>query len=457
MAKPTGGAHFGKLRSNAERRIDSLGAKLESLLPPDAQQLVHELQVHHIELEMQHDELQRALEDLRLSRDRFSSLFELAPIGFFVLGQDYCIRGVNLAGKLLVGNAYLSRVRQPFANLIAHECRHACDDFLARTFAGEETERCELIFRQGDARLFVQAEATVLASGRECLVAVMDITARKKMEEALILSRTELEERVMERTAELGVAHRRQQEEMANRLEAVEELGKRELLLIQQSRMAAMGEMVTNIAHQWRQPLNVIGLLAQQTGLFHEQGLLTSQMLAENMAKIHDILRFLSQTIDDFREFTLPDKEKRLFGVSQVVAKTLHLVDDLFRKEKISIETGCDGKAQINGFPNEFSQVLLNLLMNARDAFDDYGAADRRIRVNSWTEAGRTIVTVADNAGGIGADIMDRIFDPYFSTKGEKAGSGVGLYMARTIVEKSLGGRLSVSNTNGGAEFRIEV
>ena len=245
--------------------------------------------------------------------------------------------------------------------------------------------------------------------------------------------------------------------ETAERIRAMEELREKDQMLIQQSRMAAMGEMLGNIAHQWRQPLNVLGLKVQEIGLSYELGGFSKELLDANIAKAMEILMHLSQTIDDFRDFTAPDKEKSLFRVDQVIAKTVSLIEESFREKGITIEVSTSGEPQINGYPNEYAQVLLNILMNARDAFLEQGTNDARITVRSWTEDGRPVVTITDNAGGIKEDIMDKIFDAYFTTKELGKGTGIGLFMSKTIIEKNMGGRLTVRNVEGGAEFRIEV
>ena len=266
-----------------------------------------------------------------------------------------------------------------------------------------------------------------------------------------------LEVRVQERTEELTAALQKLLTETEERIHAIEELRRKEQLLIQQSRLAAMGEMLVNISHQWRQPLNVLGLKVQALALSHKMGEFSEELLYDSVAKAMEIIKHLSQTINDFQDYLTPNKEKMVFNVGQVIAKTVSLIEDNFSNQGISIDIGSTGEPQINGFPNEYGQVLLNLLMNARDAFAGHGAADALITIRSWAENGRAIVTITDNAGGIKEEIMDRIFDAYFTTKELGKGTGVGLFMSKTIIEKNMGGRLSVRNVDGGAQFRIEV
>ena len=166
----------------------------------------------------------------------------------------------------------------------------------------------------------------------------------------------------------------------------------------------------------------------------------------------------MSQTIEDFSNYFKPDKEKRLFNVNQSVAKTLSLVEPSMKSLSIDVKVIAADAIHIEGYSNEYSQVLLNILLNCRDAFEG-GAADRQrvITIAVFRENDRSVVTVTDNAGGVQEGVIDKIFDPYFTTKGPDKGTGIGLFMAKTIIEKNMGGRLTVRNTQDGAQFRIEV
>jgi C4-dicarboxylate-specific signal transduction histidine kinase len=253
----------------------------------------------------------------------------------------------------------------------------------------------------------------------------------------------------------LREANRQLEEETAQRLRTAEELREKERMMIQQSRIAAMGEMLNNIAHQWRQPLNVLGLKVQEIGLICEEG--CGEELEKNVEKVMEILRHLSQTIDDFRNFSSPDKEKALFTVEGAVAKTLSLIEESFASRGIKIDVGTSGNPQISGYQNEYSQVLLNIFMNAKDAFGEPAREGARIELRAWVDGGKSVVTITDNAGGISEEALERIFDAYYTTKEQGKGTGIGLFMAKTIIEKNMGGRLSARNVEGGAEFRIEV
>ena len=252
-------------------------------------------------------------------------------------------------------------------------------------------------------------------------------------------------------------AERALHEETIERLRAVEALRGKEQQFIQQSRHAAMGEMIGNIAHQWRQPLNILGLIIQQVQLLYEDGEFCKEHLDNNVSKAMNIIQHMSQTINDFRNFFRPDKEKAKFNVLKEISKTLSLIEAIFNDRRITIEVNPSGNPVIYGHPNEYSQVLLNIMINARDAFSSQKTDRPRVTISLYTESGKTVVTITDNAGGIPEDIIDKIFDPYFTTKGPDKGTGVGLFISKTIIENNMNGRLTVRNTDIGAEFRIEV
>ena len=175
------------------------------------------------------------------------------------------------------------------------------------------------------------------------------------------------------------------------------------------------------------------------------------------MNKSMGLINHMSQTIDDFRNFFKPDKEKIEFKLHDVVTRTVALVEDGFKNQRIGIDLHATANPVVFGFANEYSQVLLNILMNARDALLERRPDDARVTVTISKENEMAVVTIADNAGGIAEEIMDKIFEPYFTTKGPDRGTGVGLFMSKSIIEKNMNGGLSARNTGEGAEFRIEV
>jgi PAS domain S-box-containing protein len=281
--------------------------------------------------------------------------------------------------------------------------------------------------------------------------AFIDITEQKRIQRELEKARNELEQRVRERTSELHNALEILKKETEERIESVN-------MLIHQSRLAVMGEMIGNIAHQWRQPLNTMGLIVQEVPMMYRSGEFSEEYLKTQMGKAKDLIWHMSQTIEDFRSFFRPTKDKLIFKAREMIEKTLNLVEDTLKSQQITVEVKSDDDPDIYGYLGECCQVLLNLLVNSRDAFLAHEVdAARYIIVRAFSGDGTTVITVWDNAGGIPDEIIHRIFEPYFTTKGPEKGTGLGLYMACNIIQRRMNGRFTVRNLNGGAEFRIEV
>jgi len=245
--------------------------------------------------------------------------------------------------------------------------------------------------------------------------------------------------------------------DITERKTAEETMREKEQLLMQQSRQAAMGEMIGNIAHQWRQPLNTLGLMIQDLPAAYDHGELDREQLDAYTQKALQLVFHMSRTIEDFRNFFRPDKAKVRFDATKVVTKTLALIDGNLCGQGIRVEVDSVATIFIEGYPNEFSQVLLNILLNARDALVETRPPNPLIQIRLFADGGKNVLTITDNAGGIKDDIMGKIFDPYFTTKEPDKGTGVGLFMAKTIIEKNMQGTLRALNTGSGAEFRIEV
>jgi len=235
---------------------------------------------------------------------------------------------------------------------------------------------------------------------------------------------------------------------------AVNELRQKDQALIQQNRLAAMGEMINNIAHQWRQPLNLISLIVQ--GLSEYKDLSQTELDLE-VERIMCVILHMSQTIDDFRNFFRLDKEKTRFSANQTVAKVVELISPSMIDKCIGITITEQSEVAVFGYSNEYAQVLLNILSNAKDVLVERNVAGPRIEISISLADDSSVVTITDNGGGISRDIMPRIFDPYFTTKEHMQGTGIGLYMSKIIIEQNMGGRLTARNVEGGMAFRIEV
>jgi signal transduction histidine kinase len=220
----------------------------------------------------------------------------------------------------------------------------------------------------------------------------------------------------------------------------------KEQLLAQKSKLADMGEMIGNIAHQWRQPLSELsGVLINVQDSFYFDDL-DQNYLDSQIDRANDILEFMSDTIENFRNFFSIHKESEPFSIQEACDSSLALMEGTLKNNSITLnrEYSCD--VEIVGHKNEFSQVILNLLVNAKDIID--------IKISDCQEY-NVEVSIKDNGGGIELEDVNKIFEPYFTTKDD--GTGIGLYMSKIIIEKSMGGRIFVKNLKDGAEFVIKL
>ena len=226
-------------------------------------------------------------------------------------------------------------------------------------------------------------------------------------------------------------------------------------MMLQQSRLAAMGEMIGNIAHQWRQPLNTLGLQIQDIQDAYEFGELTEEYLEQSVRASVQVINSMSETIDDFRNFFKPNKTKSLFSLHEVIDDTLALVEAGLKHSGIVVELQLDDSCRIFGFKSEFSQVIVNIIKNAKDVMDERDIKNGKIVIHSYHEHDNMVITIADNAGGIPKEVIGKIFDPYFTTKEEGKGTGIGLYMSKMIIDQNMKGSLTVKNEGEGALFMI--
>ncbi len=281
-------------------------------------------------------------------------------------------------------------------------------------------------------------------------------------------SHEKLEQRVVQRTQELNEVNKSlelksiQLKELNDNLESrvKEEISKQkeqEQILIQQSRLAAMGEMIGNIAHQWRQPLNALSLLIQNIYFSYKMESLDDEFMKKSLDKANLLTKNMSKTIDDFRNFFRPNKAKELFEVNSCILRSIHLVESSFEHNNIKIEFINSTTIEIEGFPNEFSQVVLNILSNAKDALIEKKKKDAKVIIKVILQNQLINVIIEDNAGGIPEEILKKIYEPYFSTKEEGKGTGIGLYMSKTIIENNMNGKLTSKNINNGAQFIIQI
>lgn len=233
-----------------------------------------------------------------------------------------------------------------------------------------------------------------------------------------------------------------------------------EKLMLHQSKLASMGEMIGNIAHQWRQPLNTIGLEVQNAyeDLIYDE--LTHEEAKKYVNKIMKKLQMMSQVIDDFRNFFQSSKIVEQFNIAHSIKESVNLIQASLDNNFIHLEIKEENEeVTVEGLKNEYAQVVLNILNNAKDSLINNNQGDSRnilIEIDK-TDGGKSRVAISDNGGGVPEDLKEKIFEPYFSTKSSLNGMGIGLYMSKIIIEKHMEGTLSVSNTQEGAKFTIII
>lgn len=223
---------------------------------------------------------------------------------------------------------------------------------------------------------------------------------------------------------------------------------RQQTLLAQQSKMAAMGEMIGNIAHQWRQPLSIISTTASGLKLQKEMSILSDKCLIEGLDNINNTVQYLSNTIDDFRNFFKTDKDKKCFYLQEALDNALSLVKTSFKNKDITIIRNNED-FQINSYRNELIQVLINLLNNSKDELIKKDKDFEKLVFLNVSKVDDSIkIQIKDNAGGIPKNIINRIFEPYFTTKHQAQGTGIGLYMSREIIVKNMNGKIEAYNTS---------
>jgi len=393
--------------------------------------------------------LAQSSERLKESEERFHTIYNALNDAVFIhdavsgqildVNETACrFYGYNREELIHNGLQRLGIGTSPYSAEDALNWIHCCASGVPQTFEWVTT-------LYNDQQVWVEVSmrnATITGENR-VVVMVRDISDRKHAEEQLAQQQVQLEE--LNHTLEKRVA------------EAIAELRQKDELLLQQSRHAAMGEMLNNIAHQWRQPLNNIAIYVQSMQLLKASGELTDEQIQSDVQSVMEIINYMSKTIDDFRTFFRNEKQKHPFSVRDAAEKALAFVAAQMQHYAISWQLDVRHDITITSYQAEYIQVVLNILNNAIDVLSHASRQDRRIMVTIDGNGSQAVLSIADTGGGIAPEVLPHIFEPYFSTKGPAEGTGIGLYMAKTIIEKHMSGSLSVRNLADGAEFIISL
>jgi len=229
-----------------------------------------------------------------------------------------------------------------------------------------------------------------------------------------------------------------------------------EYMLMQHSKLATMGEMIGHIAHQWRQPLAELAGVFMNMDSAYEFDKLDKTYFKEKIKNGNELVKYMSHTIEDFRSFFVPNHEKENFELSSYIQSAINIIDATLTYHHIKLNIISPKEPVfVTGYPSEFSQVILNLLDNAKDILIEREIKNPHITIETKVENNIVQVSVEENAGGIDEEIIDKIFDIYFSTKVKKGGSGLGLYMSKLIMESKDMGKIGVDNSSNGARFTV--
>jgi len=387
-------------------------------------------------------EREQAHAALLRERERYRSLMSIAQDGIHLLDEQ---------GNLVEANAAFARMLGyeptaiPALNVCDWDASIPTDELIDRVRAQLTSPSLfETTLRRADGTVFeveVNAGGVTLDGRGYVLASSRDITSRKQLEHELAQERQRLEEFNQTLAARVD--------------QAVTELRAKDQLLITQSRQAAMGEMIGNIAHQWRQPLNALALVLSELRDASRYGELDEATLESAFYNGNRLLQQMSSTINDFRDFLRPDRGKVLFSAHAQVMESVGLLRASFEHVGIELDLDVVRDFEIYGSPNECAQVLMNLLANAKQAVRAFQPPFGRVTVRLDVREGAGVLSVEDNGGGIAPELVEKVFDPYFSTK--VGGTGIGLYMSRQIVERSMGGQITGANSGNGALFVVRV
>ncbi len=374
----------------------------------------------------------------------YAGIINTTTEGFWLLDAELNIIDVNFSLCRMLGykkNELLGR--RPFDFIDSNDLEYCesqaelINDMSSRTY--------EIIFRIKDgSSMHALVNATTMYDQYDQLMTfafITDISKQKNIEEELRSNQEVIEK--LNNSLEIKIK------------EEVEKNRQKDHMMYQQSRLASMGEMIGNIAHQWRQPLNIMALVMQDIYISDQLGNLTSQKIENSYDKANNLLQYMSQTIDDFRNFFKHSDEQEEFGLKDAVDSVYGLVSTNLHYNNIECNIDVAQDSIVKGGLNEFKQVLINLLNNAQEAIQTNKKSHKQISISIFQEDSKAVIRVCDDGGGMKKEVIHKVFDPYFTTKNQTQGTGLGLYMSKQIIENSMCGSLTAKNVGKGAEFTI--
>ena len=330
----------------------------------------------------------------------------------------------TIEGILIIQEGFIKNVNKPFIEMLKYD---NADDLIGNLATGILIPNSKEKYIKYNSKIF--QEISLLTKDGNSIPAIIKI-------KDIVLNEKELK--------------------MVSILD-LSEIKEQELFMVEQSRFAAMGELMSMIAHQWRQPLTSLSSIIVRLNLKLKTRSIDIDLFDEKLHFMNDQIQYMSKTIDDFRDFMLVNKQKEKAYLSDIILSSVTMIKDSFLLNDIEVDIKESKLEEIMTLKNEILQVVLNILNNSKDAFISNNIKNRKIKIYLEEKNDVQIIFIEDNAGGIPNKIIDNIFDPYFSTKDKKNGTGLGLYISKIIIEKHLNGKLSIRNKENGILVKIKL
>ncbi len=377
----------------------------------------------------------------------YAGIINTTTEGFWLLDSELNITDVNFSLCRMLGYKRDELIgKKPFDFIDAKDLEHCQSQ--AESINNISSRSYEIVFKtKKNALLPALVNATSMHDQDDKLVTfafITDISKQKQVEDEFRSNQKSIEK--LNNSLEIRIK------------EEVEKNRQKDHMMYQQSRLASMGEMIGNIAHQWRQPLNIMALVMQDIYISQQLGNLTPTKIEDSYEKSNNLLQYMSQTIDDFRNFFKhTEEEDEEFSIKDAVESVHGLVSTSLSYNNIECDINVMQDSRVSGSLNEFKQVLINLINNAQEAIQTKKGSDKQIIISIYQEDQKAYIRFNDDGGGMDKDVIQKVFDPYFTTKNQTQGTGLGLYMSKQIIENSMCGSLTAKNVDKGAEFTIAL
>lgn len=386
---------------------------------------------------------------LKESEAKFRTLFDIAPVFLNSFDKNGKIILWNKECEKAFGWTFDEIKNKKDSLSLFYDDPKVCEDVM-KSFENISDSFEEWHPKTKNGETLIVKWANIKLPNGEIINIGLDITQQRNYEIS-----------IREKALELKVA-KLQLENLNSSLEKriedeIKKNTKQQHMIMQQNKLAQMGEMIENIAHQWRQPLAQINSSIILIDAILEKRNFKDTLVENKLTEIESLTSYMSKTISDFKNFFNPNKKKTIFNVEEAIQKANDVLKGLINSHHIQMEINIEKDLKINSYLGELQQVILIIINNSIDAFIHMNIHFPKILINAYTDNESLVIHIEDNALGINSDLLDKIFEPYFTTKHKAQGTGLGLYIAKMIVENSLLGFLSVENKQNGAGFTIKI